>query len=61
MRNNWMECDKSIAGLLGLMDDISMLRDVIRHIESKDKDIVEEGFMYAKRKRYGEFYGKKKA
>ena len=60
MRANWMECDKSITGLLGLVDDISLLRDVIRYIESEDKALVTKAFLYAKRKRDEEFYGTKK-
>ena len=55
-----MECDKSITGLLGLVDDISLLRDVIRYIESEDKALVTKAFLYAKRKRDEEFYGTKK-
>ena len=60
MRANWMECDKSITDLLGLIDDVSLLRDAIRYIEGKDKAVVMEAFIYAKRKRDEEFYGTQK-
>lgn len=46
-----MSCDKSITNLLGLIDDVSLLRDAIRYIESKNKSVVEDAFIYAKNQR----------
>ena len=51
MKTNWMSCDKSITNLLGLIDDDSLLRDAIRYIESKNKSVVEDAFIYAKNQR----------
>ena len=56
MRPNWMECDKSITDLLNLLDDVSLLKDVVRYIEGKDESVVNDAFNYAKNKRNRELH-----
>ena len=51
MKTNWMSCYNSISNILGLIDDVSLLRDAIRYIESKNKSVVEDAFIYAKNQR----------
>ena len=46
-----MSCDKSITNLLDVIDDVSLLRDAIKYIESKNKSVVKDAFVYAKSQR----------